>query len=426
MTISSRSVSSWIDVGTVGSNDSGSALDQCALAGLTLAAVVVLVHRRFDWSGTLRRQKWLIVLLLYMLASTLWSEIPWITLRRWAREVIVFPMALLIVSEANSRRALMTIIRRSAYVLLPFSIVLIKYYPAFGREYGRWSGIVGWTGVTTQKNQLGRLCMISAFFLLWALYQHWREHPAAGWSYLEWADASLILLAVYLLKNADSSTSIATLLGGAATFLGLGWLRKWKIHIPQTGLMALVTVIAVFGASAPFLGGSNVAIFSASLNRDSTLTGRTEIWAAVLPAMEQHALVGYGLGSFWTDARRELYFNMPTAHNGYLDILLELGEVGLAFYGIWVLSCARQLHRALAQDYEWASLGISLLFMTLVYNTTESALNSLAQQLTVVLVFTTLVATSKMVTAKRREDRMVIAVTETGTPMILEAETTRP
>jgi O-antigen ligase len=403
--IGSRSLDSWFSLGVIGGNDSGGVLDRWVLMGLTVAAVVVVAHRNFDWSGTLRQHKWLLVLLLYMLASTLWSDIPLITFRRWAREAIVLPMALLIMSEADPRQALASLFRRSAYVLIPFSVVLIKYYATLGRDYGRWFGEVSWIGVTTQKNQLGRLCTISIFFLLWMLYRGGSESPPRGRRYQGWAaDVFIVVIGLYLLKGANSSTSMATLLVGATTFLVLHLFRKLNVMVRRTGLLAFLTILAVFGAAAPFQGGSNVAIFSASLNRDSTLTGRTEIWSAVLPAMKQRALLGYGFGSFWTDARRKLYYHMPSAHNGYLDILLELGVVGLAFYAIWLLSCTRQLHRALAWDYEWASIAICFLVMTLIYNTTESSLNSMVENMSVVLVFASLVASCGPATAKLSND----------------------
>jgi O-antigen ligase len=155
-------------------------------------------------------------------------------------------------------------------------------------------------------------------------------------------------------------------------------------------LLALVLFLIGFGTSAPFLGGANISIFTSSLNRDNTLTGRTEVWEDVLPAMRARPLLGYGFGSFWTDARRALYL-IPTAHNGYLDILLQLGEVGLVFYAVWLLSCARQLHRALSQDYDWASLAICFLIMGLVYNATESALSSLTEPMTAVIVLASVV-----------------------------------
>jgi exopolysaccharide production protein ExoQ len=122
MMIASRPLGLWF--GVTGENESGSALDRWALTGLTVAAIVVLAHRRFAWAGTLRRHKWLLVLLAYMFASTLWSDFPLIAIRRWAREVIVVPMALFIMSETDPRQALASILRRSAYVLIPFSLVL--------------------------------------------------------------------------------------------------------------------------------------------------------------------------------------------------------------------------------------------------------------------------------------------------------------
>jgi exopolysaccharide production protein ExoQ len=393
MMIASRSLSAWF--GTTGHNESGNLLDQVVLSGLSVAGIVVLARRQIDWSRTMRRHKWLLAFLTYMFVSTLWSDITLIALRRWAREVIVVIMALVVMSDANPRKALESILRRSAYVLIPLSVLLIKYYPALGRQYGRWSGIEMWAGVASQKNGLGRLCIVSVFFLLWALYQRWRERRPVGAHYQGWADVSVILIAVYLLNGAHSSTSLATLVVGFTTYLGLRFFRKHKLMVPQAGLLALLTFLIGFGVSAPFLGGSNVAAFSSTLGRDETLTGRTEVWTAVLPAMKRQPLLGYGFGSFWTDTRRELY-EIPTAHNGYLDILLELGVVGLAFCTVWLLSCALQLHRALAQDYDWASLAICFLLMSLVYNATESALNSMTEQMTAMVVITSFVVPARL------------------------------
>jgi exopolysaccharide production protein ExoQ len=391
--VASRPLSTWFFVhgNFVRDNESGSALDRWVLTALAVAAILVLVRRRIDWWGALRGHKWLLVLFAFMLVSTFWSQITLIALKRWVREVIVLLMALVIMSEINPRRALASLLRRSAYVLVPFSIVLIKYYPLLGRAYGTWSGIQMWTGVTAQKNHLGRLCMISVFFLLWSLYERWRERqPVDGSRYQAWADVSVILIALYLLVGSHSSTSLATFGLGATIFLCLRVLRRWKLAVPQVGVLALVIFLIIFGVSTPFVGGASVADYADLLGRDNTLTGRTEVWADVLPLMKQQPLLGYGLGSFWTDARRALY-EIPTAHNGYLDILLELGEVGLGFYAVWLLSCTRQLHRTLAQDYGWASFGICLLVMALVYNITESALNTFTEQMTVVPALVTLV-----------------------------------
>jgi len=393
----SRPLATWF-VGSdhiVGDNESGSPLDRWVLTGLVVAAILVLVRRRFDWWGSLHRHKWLLALLGYMFLSTFWSEITLIALRRWIRELIVLVMALVIVSEINPRQSLASLLRRCAYVLIPFSVLLIKYYPVLGRQYGKYSGIQMWTGVTGQKNELGRLCMVSILFLLFAFCERWRTRTPAPRSYQAWSDLIIVAIAVYLMKGADSATSIATLALGITTFFGLQWVRKLKLKVPQVTLLAVMIVLGAYGISAPFLGGTNVAGFTSMLGRDSTLTGRTEVWAAVLPAMNQQPVLGHGFGSFWTDARRQLY-DIPTAHNGYLDILLELGTVGLAFFFAWLLSCARRLHRTLAFDYGWASFGICLLLMSLAYNATESALNSLTEYMTAVVVLASIAVPAKL------------------------------
>jgi O-antigen ligase len=218
-----------------------------------------------------------------------------------------------------------------------------------------------------------------------------------------WADVSVFLITLVLFKGADnafSATSVGTFAVGIATFLGLLWLRKLRLRVPQPALLALVIFLIGFGVSAPFLGGSNLSLFNSTFGRDETLTGRTQVWQALVPMAMGQPVLGYGFGSFWTIARQELY-EINFAHNGYLDILLTLGIVGLAFYTFWLLSCVRKLHGALAQDYDWACLAICFLFMAVVYNATESALDSLAELMTAVPVLASFVGSGRMIRASR-------------------------
>jgi exopolysaccharide production protein ExoQ len=385
LTIASKPLPYWF--GMAGAdNESGSILDRLALIGLSAAGATVLARRRYDWSGALRRHGWLLTLLAYMFVSTLWSDIGLIALRRCMREVIVLIMALVIMSEANPRLALESLLRRFAYILIPFSLMLIRYYPALGVEYAPWSGEKAWVGVAGQKNSLGRVCLMGAFFLFWALYRHWRGRPA-GRRHQLWADVTVLLIALFLLKGAESysATSVGVLAVGTATLLGLAWLRKRHFLVPKAGLLALVIVLIGFGVWGPFSGGWNIGTVSSSLGRDATLTGRTAIWAELLPVVMAQPVLGSGYGSFWTTPRQALY-RVPNGHNGYLDVLLELGAMGLVLYTAWLLSCAGRLHDALAEHYEWASLAICFLIMALVYNYTESALDGLTHPMTAVMV----------------------------------------
>jgi O-antigen ligase len=328
-----------------------------------------------------------------MLVSVLWSEITFIALKRWVREGAVLIMALVLLSERDPRAALESLLRRSVYLLLPFSLLLIKYYPAMGVDYGRWSGLQMWIGVTVHKNCLGRLCLIASFFLLWALYRRWKHGEYPAWRYQTLADAFLLLMAFYLLKgpgNAYSATSVATLGVGIVAFLLLVHFRRRQILVSNAALLALIAFLIAFGAATPFLGGANVASFTGSLGRNETLTGRTDTWVELVPVVKSRPFLGSGFSSFWTSARRELY-GMSHGHNGYLDTLLDIGGVGMCLYAVFLLSCGSRLHSILGREYDWASLGICFLLMSLVYNVSESALNSLGEQMTAMLILSVLV-----------------------------------
>lgn len=402
LAIASKPLGIWF--GSVGDAESGSLPDRLLLAGLSVAAIAVLSRRPLDWTSVARRHAWLLALLVYMLISSLWSDIPLIAARRWTREIIAPLMALVVLSEPDRRLALQSLLRRSAYILVPFSIVLVKYFPELGVDYGRWSGLQMWIGVTVHKNTLGRLCVISAVFLIWALLRQWGKTEAQGRRLTLMADGSVLALALFLLKGSESAYS-ATSLGifavGLLALLGMGLLRRARRIVPLPVVVALILFFIAFGAVAPFLGGSTLAGVSSEFGRDETLTGRTETWSELVPVVMSQPLLGSGFGSFWTTARRDFY-EMSNGHNGYLDILLDLGAVGLALFTGWLLISARKFHASLAEEYAWGSLALCFLLMAVVYNTTESTLGSLAEHMTAVVVLASLVVPNEPVPTARR------------------------
>jgi len=161
----------------------GSPLDRRFLLGLFCLGMMLLVQRRNDWGSLIKENTWLFLLIGYMLISILLSDIKFISFKRWFRELIVLIMALVVLSERNPREAMVCVIRRSMYILIPFSVLLIKYFREYGVQYGRWSGEVMWVGVAQQKNGLGRLCMIAAFFFVWSLVRRWQGRDAQAGKY---------------------------------------------------------------------------------------------------------------------------------------------------------------------------------------------------------------------------------------------------
>jgi exopolysaccharide production protein ExoQ len=135
--------------------EEGSSLDRNIFFGLMLLAAGIPISRRFRWVDFFRRNLALTLFLSLALVSFLWSDFPFIALKRWFRDLGNYLMILVVLSDRSPLEAVRTLLRRFSYLMLPLSIVLIKYYPALGVEYDTWVGLPTFGGAATSKNMLG-------------------------------------------------------------------------------------------------------------------------------------------------------------------------------------------------------------------------------------------------------------------------------
>jgi len=370
---------------TAADDAAGSFLDQLWLIALLLLSFVTLARRGFNWSEAISGNAGFAILLGYMLVSILWSEIPFPSFKRWIREAQALVTAFLVLSEPDPKRALSSIFRRLIFILLPFSIMLIKYYPYLGVDYANWSGKQMWIGVTLQKNGLGRLCMFSAFFLLWRLVEVHRATPKElRDKHQIYADVSMLALALYMFKgppNAFSATATASMLVGLGLYVGIKRLRRMGILLPSLFYAIAILAVVIYGIITPFVGGTSVAGVAGSFGRDETLTGRTDTWEEVLPSVRANPILGVGFGAFWTPA---IVANVmqKEAHSGYLDVLLDLGFLGSVVIAMLLANVAVRARRESTTDFAWGTLCYCIAFMAAVHNITESSINTLRSQLT--------------------------------------------
>ena len=122
------------------------------------------------------------------------------------------------------------------------------------------------------------------------------------------------------------------------------------------------------------------------LGRDTTLTGRTELWPAVLDMIRQRPWLGYGYGGFWLGWEGEsahvwlwnyyeLYLKPVHAHNGLLDLWLNLGLLGMAiFIPQFLLTLLRAVKRVRLTKTAEGLWPLGFLTLMLTYNITESSL----------------------------------------------------
>ena len=373
--IASKPLATWF--GTGGSSmEEGSPLDRMFFIVIGCIGLIILAKRHLKIGLTIRENLWLIACLIYMLVSISWSELQFVSLKRWSRELIAVIMVLTVASEKDPRQSLCSIFRRIIYILIPYSLLLIKYYPHFGIDYA-WDGDQMWRGVSLHKNSLCRLCLFAIFFLIWTFIRRQKENIIA-W-YQKYVEVFLLVLAIWLILGpyhslTNSATSIASLAVGLITFVGLIWMKKIGRLIGLNTLMLMTVVIIVYGIITPFIGRLSVVDVSGMLGRNQTLTGRTEIWAILVPYALERPILGYGYGGFWTDAIRQL--TSSHAHNGYLDIILNLGFVGLFLFSMVFISCCRKAHEAMASDFDWGIFSFCYLTILMVHNIAESSATS--------------------------------------------------
>jgi O-antigen ligase len=247
-----------------------------------------------------------------------------------------------------------------------------------------------WVGVSLQKNGLGRLCLIAAFFLIWTLVRRWQGHNTPVWKYQTHAEVFVLAMTIWLMRGpggvAYSATAISALAAGLIGYFAILFLKKSGIILGAGTLITIVSIIIIFAIVAVFFGGSSVGSFASTVGRDATLTGRTDIWAALLQVVRQRPLFGSGYGGFWTSKTLEI-FKVGEAHSGYLDVLLGLGFSGILLFSAFLYSSCRKAQKALSLDFDWGTLWICFLIMTVVHNVTESSIYIFASQLTAIILF---------------------------------------
>lgn len=104
----------------------------------------------------------------------------------------------------------------------------------------------------------------------------------------------------------------------------------------------VVALAALTGAAVALRG-----VFLELAGKSADLTGRLDIWAAVIGLAEQRPVFGWGWISFWApwappfdDLVTRNGVIQLHAHNAWLDVWLQLGFVGLVVFGLLVATTA--------------------------------------------------------------------------------------
>jgi exopolysaccharide production protein ExoQ len=376
--VGSRSASEWLGLTPSGHGVNqqleGSPVDAVVFLVLLVAAVVVLLRRKRRTVAVLKMSAPAVIYFVYCLLSTLWAPYPGVAFKRWIKDVGDLAMVLVVVTESEPISALQRLFSRVGFILLPASILLIKYSD-LGHQIDVYGNLTR-TGVTTNKNTLGLVTYVISLGTVWSVSVILRDGRPRNRGRRLLARGTLLVLGLALLSVANSATSIACLALGTVLIIATG---LSSIRRRPNAVHALVLTALLVGGLTMLFGGQGSVVHA--LGRKSDFTGRTDIWKAVIP-LARNPLIGAGFESFWIEPglSGELALALPgwgiqhlnEAHNGYIEMYLNLGWVGVCLLALILIGGYRRAVGAFRGNSAIGSLALAYVATAAIYSITEA------------------------------------------------------
>lgn len=326
-----------------------------------IALILFLVKSRAAALRLMFTEKWLAALCAWAIASVAWSANPEDSLRH-ALALTGTTIAALYLGLHFEPKQQLKLIAYAIGVGAVASALVIFAVPSVGITPD------GMQGVYNLKNSLGRMMSLGVLcFAMLTLSERRRRVVSVV----------MFLLCCTLLVLSKSATAlvVTVLMLALLPFRKLLYLRTRQL------LAAGAILIPLLAAAAFFIVQSSEDILQA-LGRNSSLTGRVPLWQLVLTSISDHPILGYGFTAFWNSWEGERVIDtvnwntaVPHAHNGFLEVWLGLGLIGLALI---LISLSRNFVFALriarsnrGVEYSWP---LVLVVFTVLYNVTENSL----------------------------------------------------
>ena len=330
---------------TSGSAEDGNAFIRSALlACLAISMLGIIQH--IGTSVKLFLRTWPVwVLLLWFLLTSHWASYPDISIRRSIAYITIYLIAVSLAVSFEHPVDFQRPLYLALVLIFLANIVAAQIIPPNNAK-------LGVNGLYAQKNGAGviALCVIMVMTFSIAL-----RRPLITKLF----SACLVILgwAFLISTQAKTSYAIAVCLSFMIPVLSYLLLKPKAYMLFAAAVCALLfgVMVLVFQLMNLTLEELGKAIFV-----DLTFTNRTFIWNAVIPEIWHRPWTGAGFGSFWAtgrllnpiNARPDEFFMdaklINEAHNGYIDIALQAGFIGLVLALLVMARAAWQLCRAIS------------------------------------------------------------------------------
>jgi O-antigen ligase len=344
-----------------------------------LAIPVGLLASRSTRAAAIMRwlNPYLWLLLMLAAASIIWSIAPSFTILRVIRFLTVVLACLSFALFGWKPWRLQSFLRLFLSVVCVTSIAFAVYYPEGGiHQVGTPEMVNSWKGVTMSKNILGSLSGVCIIVWLHGLLTRQVK--------LIYAAFGIAAGAVCMIGSRSQTSIMAAVFALAFMLLLLrtpGTLRRSTRYL----VGAFATTILIYAlAVLRVVPGLEAVLAPIQLftGKDLSFSGRTNIWYLLSQHIHLSPWLGSGYGAYWVgeDALwspshlmlQLLYFYPTEGHNGYLDVINDLGAVGgLLLLGYFVRYIRDGL-RVMRIDRAQGALYLTLLFRGFLSDMSES------------------------------------------------------
>jgi exopolysaccharide production protein ExoQ len=290
------------------------------MVAFTIAGLLVLFIRRRHLLAIIIRHGLVIFTLCGLtFVSALWSDGFGLTSKRAIVHLDTVMLALYLATRLNFVDAL-RYVATSVAIGAVGSFVAGAGFHSIGLMHT--PGLEGrWRGVYSHKNPLAQAMAIGVIIEAFLqLTEHRRNIRLC-----------LIGLELLLIALSNSITVLGIVLLALSTYVCYalfkrgGLVRRAMLIVLPVGFGVALAVITL-----------HPDLLHAVTGRDASLSGRTELWAGVVNAISRRPLLGYGYQAFWDSSDplameiwRQIGWNAPNAHNGVLEVALQLGFLGV-------------------------------------------------------------------------------------------------
>jgi exopolysaccharide production protein ExoQ len=329
-----------------------------------MAAIsIVLAMRNWSRLGSLPPN--IICLLVYLAfagASVTWAFKPELSFIRFIQEVMVLTSIVLPAMLASRTADLM----RGMFLCFAFAAIVNVLF-VFGNSDSIVATLKGYPGYFTGKNLLGEFAAMA--FLL-SLHEVLSTGPRRALGIII-VIVTILLLFLSDSKTADGLALLAPILAGVTLYVA----KRMRVSLAII-LLSMAFCSAILLSETSF----NIYRLSYLMFGDSTLSGRTIIWEFAQKEIDLRPLLGWGYQSFWlvgpdapsiVDAPGFVK-DMPNAHNGYYDTMIEMGYVGYVLLLAFVVATLHGIGRVAERDPSRAWILLSLALYVIIHNGLES------------------------------------------------------